>query len=603
MTYKPTAADLAALPDSMPNSASSQRPYQPTAADLAALPDHVPGGAVGQYIKQAGIDVGGGLINPLINTANLVLPSKEAIPNIKTQPGIGSTLGGIAGYIAPFKGAEMGLDAAGAGVRAAIPAIRATLPQLLKGASAAIPEIESAVPSVIPTALKRGGKIIKSSLAGLLSGYGASPTGRRGAGAVFGGAGGAAGEGVGQLIGSFTHGAGGMGIAQALPKRFSESAPIPVNGEAGENMIEDIGKNYTDAKNAVSPLYRKTFNLARNQKMAIQPEDLTRYNAMLGKDAQLNRRIPSAIRTPDEFPQYELDNNSTALDPEQIHFERSRYSGLSHGARDPEQRIAYGRYADALNQDLNDQLKSAGLDDMYQNSANQFKEKLLPFNNNKVFRQQLKPALDMNSTVEDNGMHTLNIGGVSQTAPTTKIAKRLLPTANESDMGKLNELTQLMGGNAKAAGKHAKNVLFGDTVIRNPATGQPDLNVESFTNKAQKLSQPQRDFMFNPQEQQTLDALKKTQPARRPSRIRNLEQLGAGAAIGHHLLPGYGTVAGLLAGVPVGEMARRGMGSLLTRNKLMSELTRKALAPTTVKGTRVLAPSTAAFLMNLENNR
>jgi hypothetical protein len=518
-------------------------------------------------------DVAGGVVNPLLNVANLVLPHAHQIPQIPTRDSVPMHAGQLLGYTLPYEGAARGIDVGVNLARRFLPAAEKELSPLLQ----------------------RIGTVARGVGAGSAAGAATAPSGERLPAGIFGAAGGGIGEGAAQALRGVVGGASKLGLPERIAQKVQTESPVSLNGEAGDNLVEDIGQHYTDAKNSVSPLYQNLFKGAKDQQRSIAPDDLQNYAKIITQDKSLNRAVPAAIRTPNEMPLYELPKDKVSLDPEQLHFEKSRYQTLARSAKDPEQRIAYGRYGDALGKDLNNILDKHGLKDDYANAATAFKQKLLPFNQSKVFTQQLKPYLDTHTTLDDEGNHFLNLGGVRDTAPTTKIAKRLVPTSTEKDMGKLNELTNLMAGNKAQAGIHARNVMFGDTILRDNKTGQSHLNVDALAAKAQKLSQPQRDFLFNPEEQRTIDALAETKKGRQPSRIRNIEELGTGAIIGHHLLPGFGTVAGLLAGIPVGEAGRRAIGQLLTRKMTLPQLTEKVLSPATVRPSRIAGPA-ASYL-------
>ena len=578
MAYTPTLKDTLEIEA---KNKASQGAYTPTLADTEAI-EKARQPQIGNIHSMVG-----GFVNPFSDIANWGIRGADyllhasgarpdlipLIPQIATKPGWARDVGDVAGYLVPFTGALKGVRLAGMGAKA-----------LEAGAlgSSKLAELAAKAP--------RTARIAESGAAGAITGAATSPsTKHQLASTVLGGLGGIGGESLAQALAKSGQAVAQLGVPERLRSAFTQQATFSPQQAPMANMLENIADKYISAKNSVTPLYRNVFKDLKDANGKMQAEDLPNYQGEMMRDLSLGRPIPRGVEGVDELTRDFEGSGRPYIDPEETHFLQSRLAALSKSSPLKEDRIAYGKYYKALNQDLKDFLKKGGKLSDYEKANDVFKKTLLPFNKSKIFSRKIKPILDLNTDIV-NGEHQLFFGGVNPLARQSSLANEFFPKATEKDLGKMNELSELLG-NKNLAREHLRQNMVFNHATTNPQTGQSILNVNNFLKREEKLSPNQRNFLFSPEEQRFMRAMRVSQSKQaKPltGLAKNIANRAASSYLLHMIFPKWGALAGILGGDAAVKSLSEGAGRFLTRGKTPEELVSRTLDQPEVKGSRVL---------------
>ena len=503
------------------------------------MPEHHSRGALA--------DFGGEMLNTaIINPANTVLdatrglahllhapalPPTWKIPSVPTEHGISSVAGALAGFALPFgeaaKGIELGAEALGLG-----------------GES---------------LAAQRAAHIAKSGLAGGIAGEATVPSGQHGVlPAALGAAGGVVGEGIGQILRPSAQHLGKIVAAQRLLDHLKASSDL-VGGEgrAPENMLDDLQEHYVNAQNKVAPKYQAIFKDLAPKGQVMQTTDMPTLQSTIGDLTKRNARLSGVI-----YPKDLISPSLGGIDPEEVHHAQSKMGRFADSSFDPADKAVYSKVQKGMQMDLQSFLKKHGKLAAYKKASAAHIKHLVPFRNSRAFSTNIEPHINRWWVHSLEGKGGTQFSGMDDATKSATIARKFVPTANESDLGKFHELKRMLGNNQDLAVEHTRNNIFAPYLKEGEATGTPEVKVAGFLKRYEKLSPQQRDLLFKPDEQ---TILKGAQTAlTMPKEVaKSLPETALGMIAGHYFGGAPGAAAGLVAGRGVSEGIGKGIGRIL----------------------------------------
>ena len=490
----------------------------------------------------------GGAINPLINTFNLAPEAANAavkaitghpntfadIPDIPVQAGIMSDIGNLAGYAIPATGALKAIEAGVDVGRAAM------------GADQAAQTASHFAPSP---------SLAKSVGANVAAGGAVSPQGDREQGMVYGGAGGGAGHLLGRIaptVGRAIKQAGLPEAASRFTGQVAQKLPFRSDDEVNNEMIGTIGQRYVDAKNKSVPLYKQVFQelhrrsqvplkgrqVAEFEKMRdMTPQHLEDYHNTLGGMTKSEARTIKHAVNPEGL---EIPDRGDILDPEKVHYAQSKLGNLSrkYKERDPALSSLYNEGRQGLKMSLQKFIKGHDQLDKYNDASKSYAKDVAPFIN-KLPNGAKNPLEELISNLDDKTDSATGITTLEKSSPLVdfhnikKVTSPLFETAGDTDLRKLNFLTKALGGDRDKAIEYTKHNLFKNTF--NNSTGKFDSN--KFINQYDKLSNAQREALFNPVQEAQVETLKRAHGIMNDNRtthskkaLAHLVRLGTGIA-------------------------------------------------------------------------
>ena len=428
----------------------------------------------------------------------------------------------------------------------------------------------------------------------------------REAGAIGGGIGAGMGEAGAQGLSWLGREASKLGVADKMKDLMAAAYQLP--STSAEKLVQALGNRYMNAKNSVKSLYEGALNnlpdMQHDQKTPVyvdklmrglkpmQHNDFKNYHKLVTIDKS-NKSITPRVANllSKRYVGVDKDGKLSAS-PLNIHFLQSRLNSLKMNTIDPELKQAYHDYGNAIDNDLQTYLKKNNRLDDYKKADDEFKKRVLPFYDKKYqFMKKIADNLEGSTPLDDE------TGQVSaMLAPTTKMSdavKQFMPTKNENDLGKMNKLSSLLGSKDEAA-THLKNLMLESS--RAGGENSNEIDSVKLLKNYNDLSNQQKDFIFNKDEQKNMDgldrAIKESKSfGRLAKRAVTGGILGAGVGYGSsefdHLSPLYSTMVGLGAGagglaVPR-ALEKAIMGSLL-RDKTPEQLASKLLDKKVPKG-------------------
>lgn len=195
---------------------------------------------------------------------------------------------------------------------------------------------------------------------------------------------------------------------------------------------------------------------------------------------------------------------------------------------------------------------------------------------NKIFNKIITPA-GKETGSRFNRLHNLGDIGVDQST----FIKDYLPTTQGEGIQKMQQFAKLIGSKPQAA-EHLKMNIFKDSIKGD------DIDPKSFLSSFNKLSSPQKEFLFKPEELnllKTLSAFARTHPSElnKPSSAlwgslhHGVSALMGGALATHLGESGYmGAIGGLMAAKGAKAGMRKLMGTSAMRNYLIKKSTEEA---------------------------
>ncbi len=558
-----------------------------------------------------GRQFGGNLANEVIDMANFlpgavdymkqhVVGGKKIlplIPHFNVKQGPAAKLGTAFGYLPVGVGAEK-LVAKGL----------KKLPSIIKGAE-----------RISPFAKRMTTSIIGNTAAGALT----SPEGERTTGAVSGGIGGALGQAVPELASKGMSGFKEAMIPEAARKylsTFSENPSFNKNGELSNEMIHRIGKRYVSELNKSSPTYLKIFNDLTDKGKFIDPDhpknELSSYKAHLtGGVSQKDAYALKRVAHPEQMKTEDLG----VIDPFDLHMAQSRLGKeeRKYENTSPSNAATYGMGREALNMDLNRFLKKHGKLDDYKNASKIFAKNAAEFinplkNGEKNPASRLINSLDL-SNVDKRGVVTLDAKNPLVENPNIdKIVSDYTEIPGKRGLQKLNILTKHLGGDRTAAINYTKHHLFEKSFDKM----NDNIDPSKFISIYGKLSNEQKDALFNPLQQNEVHMLAKAKnvvkDTRSPGAIRAFNTLMnvvlggiASSHVGVGLPEKMAAFAAGSAALPIAKsIGSRATSAFLpkTTKELGEFMTSKAKAPRSLG--KYSSPAAAALMKSaFTNNR
>lgn len=380
----------------------------------------------------------------------------------------------------------------------------------------------------------------------------------------------------GALTGGLLNAALGAGnelaspLANALKGYFSKYAAQGLTKQAGNMLNDPAGVPNEDA-----------FNLAKQNYINMSGNEKNAWDNLSGAAAQAD-----ASGAPFNNQPY-IDSLQTQL--EKLQGQSSRQSGYARANKDSQTLLSnyaddqHGTFADAIEH-------NKALNQDYQNEITPGKS--LPFSTVNYAKSNIKNAINQN--IQDNGLQdTLGsawnnanqitsqknqifnqivnpkgkeqistfssmINGKNPTQDPTSFVNDYLPTAKGDGTQKMQQFAQMVGDENTAKSVLKQN--YFDKAIESGV-----VNPRQFLSKYNNLSDDQQNYLFSPQENQTVQALNKINQAH-PDALSS-SMMGS---LGHHsiaatlggiigVFTGHGLWEGLGAGILGGAVANAGL--------------------------------------------
>jgi len=502
-----------------------------------------PGGAA--YNVLGGLDIG------LANALNIApealnylsrkmggpsdLYSGAIIPTPKdVQPGIGKTIGEIGSYFVPEVGAE----------------------KAIAGGLRALPEISQFL-SKLPARLRTPAvaQAAKSALSGAAAGGAVSPEGERGTGALIGGTAGAVAPSIPALTKGFRT-IGDPEVASRFTKGFAEAPPFEKDEEVQKEMLNKLAQNFVDSRNKSAPLYKKVFNSEKLKPMTAS--SLKNYSEALKDMPQGDVGKLKSVKRLGTAPEEEVEEQvmekgvpivgekktlrmPQKIKPEDVHFYQSKLGRILNRM---DRRGDYEGYEsilnakEALQKDLKTHLNKYDLNKDYEAAKSGFKKDTAPFLT-KAKGEGTPPMRNIYNALNktrDNHVVSFDVNDpLKEGERYADYLKPMIERPKDTDLSRLHRLTKFLNGDRDAAIKYTKHHLFKDTYNEN--TGE--INPTTFINKYDKLSEVQRDSLFNNDQRREISALRRSKdilkgvPTTRTEKMfRQLSNIGMGVASG-----------------------------------------------------------------------
>ena len=262
-----------------------------------------------------------------------------------------------------------------------------------------------------------------------------------------------------------------------------------------------------------------------------------------------------------------FDKALNDIKPERVHYflsdlkNQMRKIGINH----PNYNVLRGAH-DALSKDFDRFLKKARVKHAYDVANYEFKKNVVPFREEKQFRNRIMPYLDKSTNVDD-GYYTHH--GYVPGIDTAQTAQGLLPASTDPTMESFKRLEKLHGNDVEAAKENARNVLYSKYLRRN-ADGHLVLQLPSFLKRESAFSNAQRNWLFNNSDQKTLDTLRKLNVDRLSPEKKNLFYRAAGFLLGKMIKghPKTGAVTGAIAAPSIVKGVEQGISSIFSPNDI-----------------------------------
>lgn len=459
-------------------------------------------------LANAGIDIA----NLPMDVGNVIAGAAKSgahpfsdIPRYQTDPSIFSTVGDILGYLTPAAAATK-LIRAGAGAAKGLEGIEES-----GGLRKEIEKLAERVPSAFK------GRAAKTIGGNILLGGATAPTGSRlESGAIAGGTAGAV-EGAGGVVApikEFIHEIQLPEAASRYLSRFSEKVPFNGGDEINREMVGNIGKNYVDSWNKSAPFYNKVFN--DKSLPQVNLNDLKNY-----KNARANITVEAAnkILSPEQI-------KNIATGKANVNDLHKYQSVLGEMIRNPAPGTDVSHYIKArsgLKADIANFLDKHGKGEDYKKATDLFKKNTAIYsskiNNKRMPMARLKQYLDAPIN-EETGLREFNQKlPLKDFSRLHDIVPSFIAKPGEKDLGHLNYLTALLGGDRAKAIDYTKHNIFQSAI--NTKTGGFD--IPKFLKLYDKTSNVQKKAMFNPMQQ---DAIHKADKALNILKDKRSPQLG-----------------------------------------------------------------------------
>ena len=490
----------------------------------------------------------------------------------QTTPGISETAGNITGWMLPATGVAKGLEVGGDALK------------MLRPLAAGAEKDVSALRGFL-------GKGAQGAAIGVGTGALSSPTGSREGGAVGGGIGGALGgavSGIGKAIGGPLLRTAAFENAK---KAFLSGASKVSASRAQKNVLNDIVDHYNRAQKQASRLYSPIWKNLQAKGAALTPEDLPTLKAEISRDnahsvrplIKINKlqkveapeggvlKSPQLGGRPTPIP-FDLPSPQAKLffkdsfDPKSFHFDKSDMGEQMRKAQSRgtiSDKVRTEAYQDAMTKDFNDFLDNHGEKENYQTAQLNWQKTVLPFLENKVFKNHIKPAMSddiqQKLALPAKGMTVADIETIKDTAPITNIANKLLPGGDEATPSSLNNLTTLLGGNQQKALQHTRDLLFS----KHYDDANDTFDMAGLDKTLGKLKDQNKNLILTPDEQAHLAKMKELGKLKvHPWMKRALAGIATAGLI-HPFLGGTGSALGGAAAALAEPYTERAIGGAL----------------------------------------
>jgi len=428
----------------------------------------------------------------------------KELENYQVDPGYASTLGDVAAYMIPATGVEKGLVGVG------------------RGLSKVSPELLEAVLKKMPANLrsKFAQTLMKQTIANAAASAAVTPEGKRGTAALVGGTAGAVLPFAGRSLQAFRS-VGMPEAAERYIKKFGQEPPFNVDEDVQRNLINDLANNYVEARNKSAPLYQSVFN-AENLK-PMNESSLKNYtNALENMEAKERGKLLSPrmlAKGPITAEEEGAEAAATKdISPEYVHFYQSRLGRqLARMARRGDYE-GYEQMMDAKNalqKDLSSHLDKHGQLENYQQAKEQFLSDTAPYLQ-KIRNEKNSPVREIYNALDknyDNGLVSFDESmPLKEGERYDTYIKNLIEKPGDTDLPRIHRLTNYLNGDRDKAIDYTKHFLFNKSYNAN--TGE--INPRQFMNIYDKLSKTQKHALFSHEQQQSVDALRKSLENKEP---------------------------------------------------------------------------------------